>query len=366
MPAKVVPICYGTMLLRGEAASSVPGLYFGEQVILATERGTEWGTILFDWRVLGRCCGAEQKQKGAKSGERGAGGVNGTAETGTGGVEGRRGNGVMVAKGGRGRRGRGRGSGSGRVRILRRANEHDRERRRSIESTVEPEDAKLCRRLIEKHHLPMRLTAVDHLFGDEKVLFYFRSDRRVDFRVLVRDLAHELRTRIELRQIGPRDEAKLSGDYGVCGRELCCRSCLRKLEPIPMRMAKLQAPGVDPGKIYGRCGKLKCCLRYEAAFYAERKARLPARGKRVGVVEPNGESFEARVIGGDAYNERVVVCTDEGARRVVALRHIKSVGAGKPVTQTVPAPAPAVDSSPDAKADEYAGPPTRVEKKTKG
>jgi cell fate regulator YaaT (PSP1 superfamily) len=116
---------------------------------------------------------------------------------------------------------------------------------------------------IRERGLPMKLARVEHAFDGSKLLFYFTADGRVDFRELVRELASEFRTRIEMRQIGVRDEAKMYGGYGTCGRPLCCTTFLQSFEPISIKMAKQQDLSLNPSKLSGLCGRLKCCLRYE-------------------------------------------------------------------------------------------------------
>ena len=116
---------------------------------------------------------------------------------------------------------------------------------------------------IRERGLPMKLTQVEHPFDGSKLIFYFTADGRVDFRELVRELAAEFRTRIEMRQIGVRDEAKMLGGYGSCGRPLCCTTWLQTFEPVSIRMAKQQELSLNPSKLSGLCGRLKCCLRYE-------------------------------------------------------------------------------------------------------
>jgi cell fate regulator YaaT (PSP1 superfamily) len=125
----------------------------------------------------------------------------------------------------------------------------------------------VCRRHVEQLGLKMQLVDVEHLFGGERVVIYYLADTRVDFRELVRTLAGEFQTRIEMRQIGVRDEAKLLADYGDCGCAVCCNTHLTQMPPVSMRMAKLQKATLDPTKISGRCGRLKCCLRYEYENY---------------------------------------------------------------------------------------------------
>lgn len=133
----------------------------------------------------------------------------------------------------------------------------------------------ICLDKIHKLELPMKLVDVEYQFDRNRITFYFTADGRVDFRQLVRELAAEYRTRIELRQIGPRDEAKRMGGFGVCGRELCCSSWLGMFEPISTDMARLQNLTINPFKLAGQCGRLKCCLSYEAQLYEELLKRFP-------------------------------------------------------------------------------------------
>ena len=124
----------------------------------------------------------------------------------------------------------------------------------------------------------MQLVDVEHLFGGERIVVYYLAENRVDFRELVKALAGEFQTRIEMRQIGVRDEAKLLADYGDCGKPVCCNTHLSEMPPVSMKMAKLQKATLDPTKISGRCGRLKCCLRYEYDTYEELQKDLPPRG----------------------------------------------------------------------------------------
>ena len=142
--------------------------------------------------------------------------------------------------------------------------------RRSLRSH-EKEQAEFaqCREFIRDRKLQMELVDVEHLFGGERLVFYFLAEKRVDFRELVKDLAREYQTRIEMRQIGVRDEAKLLADYGDCGKPVCCNTHMAVMPPVSMRMAKLQKSTLDPSKISGRCGRLKCCLRFEQDVYEE-------------------------------------------------------------------------------------------------
>ena len=138
-----------------------------------------------------------------------------------------------------------------------------------------------AQQVAERHRLPLKVVECECPFGGERIIFYFTADERVDFRTMVKELAQEYRTRIEMRQIGARDEARLLADYETCGREVCCKVFLKTLKPISMRMAKLQKATLDPSQVSGRCGRLKCCLRYEHASYEVLDKQLPRVGIRL-------------------------------------------------------------------------------------
>ncbi|MDA1212604.1 MAG: regulatory iron-sulfur-containing complex subunit RicT [Planctomycetota bacterium] len=138
-----------------------------------------------------------------------------------------------------------------------------------------------CAEMIRDRRLNMQLVDVEHLFGGERVVFYYLAEDRVDFRELVKELAKRFKTRIEMRQIGVRDEAKLLADYGDCGKPVCCNTHLSEMPPVSMKMAKLQKATLDPTKISGRCGRLKCCLRYEYDMYEKLRKELPRIGTSV-------------------------------------------------------------------------------------
>jgi len=142
---------------------------------------------------------------------------------------------------------------------------------------ITEEEMECCRRFVKELNLPMKIVDAEHIFGGERIIFYFMSDGRVDFRDLVKKIAHEYQTRIEMRQIGSRDEAKILGDVESCGQQCCCQRFLKLLKPVNMRMAKMQKATLDPSKISGYCGRLKCCLRYEDKTYTELKKRLPKK-----------------------------------------------------------------------------------------
>ncbi len=146
----------------------------------------------------------------------------------------------------------------------------------------------ICQEKIVARRLKMSLVAVERQFDHKKITFFFTADKRVDFRELVRDLAAVFRTRIELRQIGVRDEARLKGGLGICGREFCCSSFLHEFVPVTLRMAKVQQLPLNPGKLSGPCGRLRCCLTYEHDLYQENLQRLPRVGTRLKTPEGQG------------------------------------------------------------------------------
>jgi cell fate regulator YaaT (PSP1 superfamily) len=181
----------------------------------------------------------------------------------------------------------------------------------------EQQEMDTCCRLILERQLPMELVDVEHLFGGERLVFYFLAEKRVDFRELVKDLAREYRTRIEMRQIGVRDEAKLLADYGDCGKPVCCNTHLSAMPPVSMRMAKLQKSTLDPSKISGRCGRLKCCLRYEMNVYEEFQKDLPPAGSRI--VTSKGQG---RVLSQEILARKLLVEFEDGRRLIVAAEQV--------------------------------------------
>src|SRR3954463_13956938 len=158
-------------------------------------------------------------------------------------------------------------------------------RRRRAEARV------AAKKLVKQHDLPMKVVGVDYLDRSEprRFMVYFSAPHRVDFRELVRDMSRTLDTKVELRQVGARDEARVQGGIGPCGRDLCCATFLKDFEPVSVRMAKDQDLPVNPLKISGACGRLLCCLKYEHPLYQEFKADLPARGSRVETPEGDGK-----------------------------------------------------------------------------
>ncbi len=152
----------------------------------------------------------------------------------------------------------------------------------------EDESFMVCKGKIEKHGLKMKLVDVEYQFDGNKICFYFTADKRIDFRELVKDLAAEYRTRIELRQIGVRDEARRLGGLGVCGRPLCCKTFLCEFEPITSQMARDQNLSLSPSKISGLCGRLMCCLAYEEEFYRQQNGLMPDEGA---ILEKDGKQY---------------------------------------------------------------------------
>ncbi len=237
-----VRIRYGAMHSVGQFTSDIKNLRTGNRCIIRSQRGTELGEVVSDFETL----------------DGNPGKIDGT--------------------------------------VLRRPAREDYDALRKIENELQPEEYQFCSDRIIERDLPMRLVAVEHILGGEKIIFYFLAEGRVDFRQLVKDLAAEYRTRIELRQIGVRDEARLLAEYGRCGRELCCRSFIKDLEPVTMRMAKLQKTTLDPTKISGCCGRLMCCLRFEDDLYNDLKKNLPGKGDPVSTPLGSGEVVDTDIL----------------------------------------------------------------------
>lgn len=179
--------------------------------------------------------------------------------------------------------------------IIRKATKEDL---KSIEDKAEEEKKAeaICREKIEEHKLNMKLIDVEYIFGRNKIIFYFVSDNRVDFRNLVKDLARIFRVRIELRQVGIRDEAKMLGGLGPCGKCLCCGTFLNDFQPVSIKMAKDQGVSLNPTKLSGLCGRLMCCLKYEEDTYRELLSQMPEIGQKVSTPEGVGEVVDQLVI----------------------------------------------------------------------
>ena len=292
---------YGAMRQIGVFSTHIKNLGFGEKCIVRSDRGTEWGEVV-----------SEVKDEDPPPP-------------------------VLVA-----------GS------ILRRVTAEDYAHRQEIEEVVQPGEFNFCSGKIRERQLPMRLVSAEHIFGGEKVIFYFLADGRVDFRQLVKDLATEYKTRIEMRQIGVRDEARLLAEYEHCGRELCCRTFMKDLEPVTMRMAKLQKTTLDPTKISGRCGRLMCCLRFEDEAYAELKKTLPKKGTRVRTAEGDGE-----VLSTETLSQTVTVELPE--RRPITV-HVNEIQEILPKQDTPPDKDETEQAQPDQKSSE--GEPDRTKQRS--
>ena len=189
--------------------------------------------------------------------------------------------------------------------VVRKAEPEDLERAKQFEAREKDVLAEGAG-LVEKLNLPMKLISADYNMDGSRVTVYFTAAERVDFRELVREMASRLRTRVELRQVGPRDEAKLVGGYGRCGRQLCCSGFLSELTPVSMKMAKDQGLPLNPMKISGCCGRLMCCLSYECQQYREMRKDMPKEGQRVKTATGTG-----KVVGVNPLANTVLVLLDE-------------------------------------------------------
>lgn len=179
--------------------------------------------------------------------------------------------------------------------VVRIATDEDK-RMRAMYEAKEADAFAVCQEKIAAHGLDMKLVDVEYTFNGSKVVFYFTADERVDFRELVKDLAYALKTRIELRQIGVRDEAKMLGGLGPCGRLVCCKSFLDDFRPVSIKMAKEQSLSLSPTKISGLCGRLMCCLQYEQSTYEEIRSKMPRPGKEVNTIDGVGVVVENNAI----------------------------------------------------------------------
>ncbi len=263
--AKIVYVRSGAMHKTDRFSPPEEGVQVGSDVIVRTQRGVEWGQVVY----------VTESQDGEPK---------------------------LVGE------------------VLRKATPADREKLRDIVERRQAEQLQFCREAIKAHNLPMKLVQTEHLFGGNKIIFYFLADGRVDFRALVKDLAKEYRTRIEMRQIGVRDEARLLGQVGPCGQELCCRTFLNVLKPVPMKLAKDQKSTLDPAKISGACGRLKCCLKYEESLYRELKQALPRRGTKVAT--PKGDGL---VVDYDIIAQTVQVELKDRSRETFPVADIKTL-----------------------------------------
>jgi cell fate regulator YaaT (PSP1 superfamily) len=271
----VASVRYGESRVIGQFFAKFPGLHMAERCIIRTERGVEIGDII----------STVQSAESEINSEEYAG------------------------------------------EILRKMTDADRQKYHLIKAVEEPKEFEFCQRKIRERALPMKLCSVEHLFGGTKVIFHFLAEERVDFRALVKDLAQEYHSRIEMRQIGVRDEARILAHYEHCGRELCCRTFIKRMDPVTMKMAKSQKATLDPNKISGRCGRLMCCLRFEDAMYEELKKLLPRKGTKVVIKEGKGV-----VTGSEILAQRVTVELEDGRDVVVHRKDLDIQEAPPPQT----------------------------------
>jgi cell fate regulator YaaT (PSP1 superfamily) len=216
-------------------------------------------------------------------------------------------------------------------RVLRRASPEELARWQGLRAD-EHRVREKTRKLVLKHNLKMKVTEAEWQFDRSKLIIYFTAEKRVDFRQLVRDLARTFRTRIELKQIGVRDEAALLGGVGRCGRELCCSTWLPELKPVSLQLAKDQHLSLNPAQISGCCGRLMCCLMYEHRTYVEARRRFPREGRTVKTARG-----EERVVAVDIWRDLVSLKGPSGEKRTVSLEELR-LEVGRPRTRRPEAP----------------------------
>ena len=271
---------YGTMRLLGDFEVRRQVTYArNDEVVVRSERGIEWGIVL---------CPATGQTAAWLSNTKATGG-----------------------------------------RILRLVSDEDR-RSRQENSDREKRYFEQAAAMIHERSMQMQVIDVEQIFGGERLIVYYLSENRVDFRDLVKSMAREFNMRIEMRQIGIRDEARLLADYGDCGKPVCCNTHLQEMPPVSMKMAKLQKATLDPNKISGRCGRLKCCLRYEYDTYEEHRRELPPIGATV--VTRNGTG---RVLYQELLAMKLVVSYEDGRRVMTDASDIDTVVSrgGRPTRQ---------------------------------
>lgn len=210
------------------------------------------------------------------------------------------------------------GAESAPLRILRRTTPDDLRIEAELRAS-EDDVRRQVRDRVREHRLPMKVSDAEWQWDRRKLTIYFTAEQRVDFRALVRDLAARFHTRIELRQIGPREEAKRLGGIGRCGRELCISAWLPEGRPVSLSLAKIQGLSLNPSQISGPCGRLLCCLHYEHEFYAQQRKRFPKEGKLIRTA-----AGAERVVAVDIFRERVSLRTEEGSSRTVPLAQLNA------------------------------------------
>jgi cell fate regulator YaaT (PSP1 superfamily) len=201
--------------------------------------------------------------------------------------------------------------------VLRKANEEDYAQLKENKKK-EREARALCLKKIENLELGMKLVRAKYNFDRSKIVFYFTADSRVDFRELVKELAHNLKVRIELRQIGVRDEAKMLGGFGSCGHPLCCAAFLKNFEPVSLRMVKEQNLALDSFKLSGLCGRLRCCLKYEYEAYKKMRKGLPKAGQKVKIKKKSGKVIEVNIL-----KKTAILEFEDGKRKEVPAEELE-------------------------------------------
>lgn len=187
---------------------------------------------------------------------------------------------------------------------------------------LEAKALETCGKIAGKRGIQLAMVDVELIFGAERLIFYYLSESRIDFRDLVKDLAKEFQTRIEMRQIGIRDEAKLLADFGDCGKPVCCNSHLIEMPPVSMKMARMQKASLDPTKISGRCGRLKCCLRFEQDVYEHHQKELPELGSLI-----TTEKGKGRVLAHEILSRRLLIEFEDGRRISIMHSEVLSISA---------------------------------------
>jgi len=237
--------------------------------------------------------------------------------------------------------------------ILRPASDEDRTMA-AANAARERDALAFCQQRVAERHMEMKLVRAEYLFDGSKILFYFTADGRVDFRELVKDLAHHFHTRIEMRQIGVRDEAKLTGGIGICGRELCCCTFLTEFAPVSVKMAKEQGLALNPTKISGQCGRLLCCLAYEFETYCALRKGLPKSGRKVAVDGREAEVTEVNVLA-----QKVTVRLGDGSRVELTADEVASGERLQPIAPGQQAPVPPARPASDRERGRRERPPRR-------
>ena len=302
----LVTIRYGVLRFVADFKTALTNLRRGEAIIARTDRGTELGFVVSPPVQSETQVVVPKKVEPVRPS---GGSANSPASTPTGGTAAPAAAEVAESS-----------SSEALGEVLRRLTPEDQKELDIINRERIPKEIELAQKKIKDFNLPMKLASAEHILGGEKIIFYFLADGRVDFRELVKDLAREYKTRIELRQIGVRDKARLLGDYEHCGQELCCKAFLKDLEPVTMKMVKQQKTMMDPSKISGKCGRLMCCLRFEDETYTELKAKLPRKGSRIRTAKGLGDVVDLNVI-----SQEVTMELEDGTKAKVTAAEIIEV-----------------------------------------